>query len=32
MTTLEGMIVLGIIFLIIGGIDLEKEERKRRGL
>ncbi len=32
MTTLGGIIVVGIIFLIIGGIDLEKEERKRRGL
>ena len=32
MTTLGGIIVVCIIFLIIGGIDLEKEERKRRGL
>ena len=32
MTTLGGIIVASIIFLIIGGIDLEKEERKRRGL
>ena len=32
MTTLEALIVFCLIFLIIGGIATEKEERRRRGL
>ena len=30
MTTLEAFIVFCLIFLIIGGISLEKEENRRR--
>ncbi len=32
MTTLEALIVFCLIFLIIGGIATENEERRRRGL
>ena len=32
MTTLEALLVFCIIFLIIGGNAIEKEERRRRGL